>query len=50
VEIDLTQLQYWYRTLDHLLLNKDKIEATLYQRQIQPLRHNDLHRDLLNMG
>ena len=32
VEIDLTQLQYWYRTLDHLLLNKDKIEVALYQR------------------
>jgi len=32
VQIDLTQLQYWYRTLDHLLLNKDKIEVALYQR------------------
>ena len=32
VEIDLTQLQCWYRTLDHLLLNKDKIEVALYQR------------------
>jgi len=32
VEIDLTQLQRWYRTLDHLLLNKDKIELTLYHR------------------
>jgi transposase len=32
VEINLTQLQYWYRTLDHLLLNKDKIEVALYQR------------------
>jgi transposase len=31
VEIDLTQLQRWYRTLDHLLLNKDKIEVALYQ-------------------
>ena len=32
VEINLTQLQYWYRTLDHLLLNKDQIEVALYQR------------------
>jgi transposase len=32
VEIDLTQLQRWYRTLDHLLLNKDKIEVSLYHR------------------
>lgn len=32
VQIDFTQLQYWYRTLDHLLLNKDKIEVALYQR------------------
>jgi len=32
VEIDLAQLQSWYRTLDHLLLNKDKIEVGLYQR------------------
>ena len=32
VEIDLSQLQRWYRTLDHLLLNKDKIEVALYQR------------------
>jgi transposase len=32
VEIDLTQLQRWYRTLDHLLLNKDKIEVALYHR------------------
>ena len=32
VEINPTQLQYWYRTLDHLLLNKDKIEVALYQR------------------
>ena len=32
VEIDLTQLQCWYRTLDHLLLNKDKIEVALYRR------------------
>lgn len=32
VEIDLKQLQRWYRTLDHLLLNKDKIEVALYHR------------------
>ena len=32
VEIDLTQLQRWYRTLDHLFLNKDQIEVALYQR------------------
>jgi len=32
VEIDLTQLQRWYRTLDHLLLNQDKIEVALYHR------------------
>ena len=32
VQISLTQLQYWYRTLDHLLLNKDQIEVALYQR------------------
>jgi transposase len=32
VEIDLRQLQRWYRTLDHLLLNKDKIEVALYHR------------------
>jgi hypothetical protein len=32
VEIDLAQLQRWYRTLDHLLLNKDQIEVALYHR------------------
>ena len=32
VQIDLGQLQSWYRTLDHLLLNKDKIEVALYHR------------------
>ena len=32
MQISLTQLQYWYRTLDHLLLNKDQIEVALYQR------------------
>jgi transposase len=32
VEIDPTQLQRWYRTLDHLLLNKERMEVALYQR------------------
>ena len=32
VQVDLAQLQRWYRTLDHLLLNKDKIEVALYER------------------
>jgi len=32
VQVDLTQLQRWYRTLDHLLLNKDHVEVALYQR------------------
>ncbi len=32
VRIDLAQLQCWYRTLDHLLLNKDRIEVALYHR------------------
>jgi transposase len=32
VQVDLTQLQRWYRTLDHLLLNKDQVEVALYQR------------------
>ena len=32
VQVDLTQLQRWYRTLDHLLVNKDKVEVALYQR------------------
>lgn len=32
MEIDLAQLPCWYRTLDHLLLNKDKIEMALYRR------------------
>ena len=30
VQVDLAQLQRWYRTLDHLLLNKDDIEVSLY--------------------
>lgn len=32
VQVDLAQLQRWYRTLDHLLLNKDEVEVALYQR------------------
>ena len=32
VEVDFTQLQRWYRTLDHLLLNKEKVEVGLYER------------------
>ena len=32
VKVDLAQLQRWYRTLDHLLLNKDAVEVALYQR------------------
>jgi len=32
VEVDFTQLQRWYRTLDHLLLNKEKVEVALYER------------------
>jgi transposase len=28
----MSQLQRWYRTLDHLILNKDKIEVALYER------------------
>jgi transposase len=32
VQVDLTVLQYWYRTLDHLLLNQAKIEVALYGR------------------
>ncbi len=32
VQVDLGQLQRWYRTLDHLLLNKDQIEVALYER------------------
>jgi transposase len=32
VQVDLVQLQRWYRTLDHLLLNKETIEVALYQR------------------
>jgi transposase len=32
VRVDLLQLQRWYRTLDHLILNKNGIEVALYQR------------------
>lgn len=32
VRVDLAQLQRWYRTLDHLYLNKDDIEVALYRR------------------
>jgi transposase len=32
VQVDLAQLQRWYRTLDHLVLNKDKLEVALYER------------------
>jgi transposase len=32
VRVDLTQLQRWYRTLDHLYLNKSRIEVALYHR------------------
>jgi transposase len=32
VRVDPTQLQRWYRTLDHLYLNKDDIEVALYRR------------------
>jgi transposase len=32
VQVDFTQLMRWYRTLDHLILNKDELEVRLYQR------------------
>jgi transposase len=32
VQVDLTVLQHWYRTLDHLILNQAKIELALYGR------------------
>ena len=32
MQVDLVQLQRWYRTLDHLFLNKDAIEVALYHR------------------
>jgi len=32
VQVDLTVLQRWYRTLDHLIINQSKIEVALYAR------------------
>jgi hypothetical protein len=32
VQVDMSQLQRWYRTLDHLILNKDQVEVALYER------------------
>ena len=32
VRVDLRQLQYWYRALDHLYLNQSRIEVALYHR------------------
>jgi transposase len=32
VRVDLVQLQRWYRTLDHLIWNKEAIEVALYRR------------------
>jgi transposase len=32
VRVDLRQLQSWYRTLDHLQLNKSRVEVALYER------------------
>jgi transposase len=32
VQVDFAQLQRWYRTLDHLVLNKHDVEVALYQR------------------
>jgi transposase len=32
VQVAFGQLPCWYRTLDHLLLNKDAVEVALYQR------------------
>jgi transposase len=32
VQVDLTVLQNWYRSLDHLIINQAKIEVALYQR------------------
>ena len=32
VQVDWAQLQRWYRTLDHLWLNKDDVEVALYER------------------
>jgi transposase len=32
VKVDFTQLQHWYRTLDHLIAHKERIELALYHR------------------
>jgi transposase len=32
VQVEWAQLQSWYRTLDHLLLNKDRVEVALFER------------------
>jgi transposase len=32
VRVDMQQLQSWYRTLDHLYLNKSRIEVALYHQ------------------
>jgi hypothetical protein len=32
VQVEWGQLQSWYRTLDHLLLNKEHLEVSLYER------------------
>jgi len=32
VQVDFKQLQYWYRTLDHLIINKEEIEVSLFKR------------------
>lgn len=32
VHVAFGQLQRWYRTLDHLLVNKDEVEVALYER------------------
>jgi transposase len=32
VQVDLTVLQRWYRTLDHLVINQKNIEVALYHR------------------
>ncbi|HEX3727782.1 MAG TPA: IS1634 family transposase [Pirellulales bacterium] len=32
VQVEWAQLQSWYRTLDHLLLNKDRLEVALFER------------------
>jgi transposase len=38
VRVDLRQLQYWYRALDHLHLNQSRIEVALYH-QLRDLYH-----------